>query len=334
VGRLEKHAEWNDLMGHPTQDILGVRNIFAGAATFYPGDDLTFTFVNTSTPLETFWVAFFNYMDDTGPLTTGGDFYNYFVLGLVPAANSSTTATHVDDSTVARRQAPDPSSDDDKSWSPESFGAYPSNPDIVQTDLLVNGGGVVTGYFLEDISTGVLSIPTFEQYGDGIGNFSSTVAEFIQGAKDKKLQKVIIDLQQNPGGTVVLAYDTFAQFFPQTEPFAGSRRRSHPLANVVGTVTTAWWDTLDPNDATEVDDWEIGITDEWVITPRLNAETGKNFENWDEYAGPKTTLGDQFSLVVCSAPRKRSCVYRYRADKNTCDRRDTTYLTSTSTTKR
>ncbi|KAK0702375.1 hypothetical protein B0H67DRAFT_650411 [Lasiosphaeris hirsuta] len=37
--------------------------------------------------------------------------------------------------------------------------------------------------------------------------------------------------------------------------------------------------------------------DEWVITPRLNAETGQPFGSWAEYAGPLVYRGDDFSKV-------------------------------------
>lgn len=299
VGMLEKHAEWNDLMGSPTQDILGARNLFAGDATFYPGDDLTFTFENGTDPIETFWLALYNYQLDTGPLTTGGDFYNFFVLGLQPSTDPQSIATPVDSSTVARKlkrqEDPSPSSDDDKSWATESFGAYSDSPDVAQPDLLINGGGVLTGYFLKDISVAVLSIPTFEQFGDYIDSFSTTVQNFIDEASANNMQRVVIDVQQNRGGVAVLAFDTFSRFFPQTEPFGGSRRRSHPMGNAVGKATTDWWNTLDPNNDTEVFDWALGLADEWVIPPRLDAETGTNFPDWGSYQGRP---GDEFTRVV------------------------------------
>lgn len=89
-------------MSHPAQDILGNLNIWTGDATYYPGDELTFSFKNDSDALETFWVSYYNYPEDTGPIANGGDFYNFFVLGLYPATNES-DSYHVGDSTVAKR---------------------------------------------------------------------------------------------------------------------------------------------------------------------------------------------------------------------------------------
>ncbi|KAH8680521.1 hypothetical protein BX600DRAFT_444595 [Xylariales sp. PMI_506] len=295
LGRLEDHAEWNDMMGGPTGDILGSTNIFGGDATFYPGDELNFTFEN-NTDLETFWISYYNYMSNTGPISTGGDMYNFFVLGLAPVTNDS----YVDSVTDNRKRQEDDGSGDGvdlTSWNSESSGAYPKPADLYQEELLINGGGVVTGYYLEDASTGVLSIPTFEQFGDNLDQFSETVQAFIDGAKSRDLAHIVIDLQQNQGGSLVLAYDTYARFFPQTQPFAGSRRRSHELGNILGNVTTAWWNNLDPNNDEEAYNWELGLGDEWVISPRLNAETNDNFLDWEDYANGPSTLGDRFSLV-------------------------------------
>lgn len=297
AGTLEPHADWNQLMDAPALDIQGYLPIFSGGATFYPGDELNFTFAN-GTELPTFWLALYNNQDPTGPLTTGGDFYNYFVLGLLPASFNSSLAdntTESDNSTSTDNSTLTDSSIATTSWFNASAGAYPEYADVFQPDLSVEGGGIVTGYFLNDTSTGVLSLPSFSQYDTYIGTFSATVASFIVGAKAANLSRVIIDLQQNSGGDIVLAFDTFKQFFPDLDPFAGSRRRSHQLANVLGATTTAFWDSLPVNN----DTYDAFAADEWVITDRLNAATGMNFTSWQEYFGPVVDNGDTFSLTVC-----------------------------------
>jgi C-terminal processing protease CtpA/Prc len=72
----------------------------------------------------------------------------------------------------------------------------------------------------------VLCLVIFYQTGFAIGNFSRAVTDFIN-VTEAKLTRVIIDLQQNTGGTVELAFSTFKRFFPDSDPFAGSRRRTH-----------------------------------------------------------------------------------------------------------
>ncbi|KAF2093751.1 hypothetical protein NA57DRAFT_21022, partial [Rhizodiscina lignyota] len=296
-GTLEPHADWNQLFASPAQDIQAGVNVFGGGATFYPGDNLTFGFKNgTEWPLH--WLAIYNNPYNTGPLETGGDFYNYFVLGLLPASYNGSA----DDSSCSGGSDDDDSdgsgssSSSKPSWYEASYHAYPSDPDVVQLDLSIAGGGIVTGYFLHDISTAVLSIPSFDQFGDNIGNFSKTVTKFIDSAQKAKLEHVIIDLQQNTGGTPVLAFDTFMQFFPRTEPYAASRRRDHYLANVLGGTTTDFWSSLSPGDDLYDFYYEDLAASEWVVTDRLDAETGKNFSSWPEFYGPREHHGDLFSL--------------------------------------
>lgn len=306
IGYVESHAEWNALMGHPAQDIQGWPNVWQGAATFYPGDELTFTFQNSSELLETFWLAYYTYPLDAGPIATSGDMYNFFALGLCPAVNGTPAHPVPESNVVGKRDGQtdgdegdllEPSGDDG-SLAVESNGAYPEHPDVVQPDLQISGGGIVTGYFLHRLSTGVLSLPSFSQYGDYLSNFTQNVQEFIDVAVKNNLSKIIIDIQQNSGGEVVLVMDTFLRFFPGREPFAGRRRRSHHLGNIIGNATTNWWNRLKPESEDDASKWELGLVDEWVITPRIDAETEKNFANWQEYAGPKRHLGDAFTLVV------------------------------------
>lgn len=301
VGMVEPHADWNQLMSGPAQDIQGYFNTFTGAATFYPGDELIFEFAN-GTSLDTWWLALYNTLEYTGPLTTGGDFYNYFVLGFIPASYDPNNVPDV------FRPNPSPYNftvPQTSNWNGASSGAYPNDPIAVQRDLSVEGGGVVTGYFLDDNTTGVLSIPTFNQVGWDVANFSETIDTFISDAQDAGISRVIIDLQQNYGGQAELAFVTFKQFFPPSVPFAGSRRRSHELANILGSATTSFWDSLSLQDESEVALRYQEVANEWVITPRLNAETGRNFTSWSEYFGPRNYQGDNFSLTVRLLFRKQ-----------------------------
>ncbi|KAK1836465.1 hypothetical protein QBC39DRAFT_367282 [Podospora conica] len=290
-GMLEPHGDWNRMMWHPALDIIDGETDFTHGLTLYPGDEFNVKFANGTT-WERHWLAIYDYAYDTGPLATGGDMFNYFVLGLEPAS-----LVHKDEPLT-----PVPDHQGARDWFDETSGAYPRNPDVVQEALGVTDDGDVTGYFFRDISTGILSLPTFEQHSEAAVNFSKAVGEFIDGAQAAGLQNVIIDLHQNAGGLVALAYDTFARFFPDhvsdTEPFGGSRRRSHRLADVVGNTLTEWWGGLDPRpDGADYHDFIQYYDDEWVITPRLNAETNANFTNWAEYSGPRTLKGDFFSLT-------------------------------------
>ncbi|KAI9663679.1 MAG: hypothetical protein M1821_007169 [Bathelium mastoideum] len=292
-GMIEPHADWNNLMDSPAQDIIDGTNAFSGGATFYDGDTINVAWKN-GTEHPFYWLALYNSPGFTGPLTTGGDFYNYFVLGNPPANYDEELqkyyASFPPDNSTDLDTDPDPL----LSWNSVSP-AYPNNTLTRQQYLGSDTSGIITSYYLEDIKTAVLSIPSFTEYGTGIDTFSSAVSDFTNAASENNATKIIIDLQQNSGGQVSLAFDTFRQFFPHKTPYAGSRLRSHEMANAIGNTLTAYFQSLDSAD--EAQTYFDALYEEWVVTPRLNAETGQNFSSWAEFYGPQHFSGDDFSLT-------------------------------------
>jgi hypothetical protein len=150
VGTLEKHADWNQLMLSAALDIQGSFDVFSGGATFYPGDTIT-TVLENGTSFTDNFLAVYNSPGPTGPLETGGDFYNFFVLGFYPASyndssSSSDSSSALPSSTAAATStavsspSPTPSNWDNP--------AYPDTPDVFQTDLGTYGGGYVSGEFV------------------------------------------------------------------------------------------------------------------------------------------------------------------------------------------
>lgn len=67
------------------------------------------------------------------------------------------------------------------------------------------------------------------------------------------------------------------------------------MADVLGSSLTGYWNGISlDSDPDNKFDYEAG---EWVITDRLNAQTGQNFSSWAEYYGPRVENGDNYSLV-------------------------------------
>ncbi|KAH8817199.1 hypothetical protein F5884DRAFT_874120 [Xylogone sp. PMI_703] len=300
VGTIERHADWNQLMLSAALDIQGYFDVFSGGATFYPGDTITFVLENGTTITDNF-LAVYNSPGPTGPLETGGDFYNFFVLGFYPASynesaisdDSSDSSDSVVPSSIIPSATPTASSSAAPTPSNWENDAYPDAPDVFQPDLGTLGGGYVSGYFLNSTSVSVLSIPSFDEYDDAVGTFQDTIAEFITKSKAAGLQKVVIDLQQNTGGQTLLAIDTFKHFFPNIDPFGGSRMRAHPAANVLGQTITDYFDSLSTTD----EDYYALIGDEWVATDLINANTNQNFTSWPEFFGPHLYNNDNFTTV-------------------------------------
>lgn len=286
-GTAEAHADWNLLVENPVMDVLNdtAYPLWNGGATFYPGDMFTYSFENGST-LEDQWLAVYYDPGDTGPLETGGDFYNFFVLGFYPASYNDTAVDSDEGDTTDTAPAQSyPTSLSDIS------SAFP-RADVWQENL--TDTGFLTGYFLHDESLAVLSIPTFWADGDAIRAFADTVQSFLSQAKTAGMSRVLVDLQRNAGGDVVLAYSTFKQFFPAIEPFAGSLMRANPLSDALGSSITEYWDgTLNYTDW----QYQAASANEWIATTKLNAATGQNFTSWEEMYGPKFDSVANFTLT-------------------------------------
>jgi hypothetical protein len=146
---------------------------------------------------------------------------------------------------------------------------------------------------LNNTSVAVLSIPSFDADDDAIESFDSTIEEFLSRSRSIGIKKVVIDVQSNSGGKTLLAIAAFKHFFPNIDPFGGSRLRATDEAFAIGQAVTAYFEEITPNS----DSFETLITDEWVSTPRINADTGQTFTDWSEFFGPQALDGDNFTTV-------------------------------------
>ncbi|KAL8627048.1 hypothetical protein Q9189_007249 [Teloschistes chrysophthalmus] len=315
LGTLEPNADWNQLMSSPANDVQGLLSAFEGSTPFWPGNEITFAFENGTTPLTLTWLATYSIPEDTPKITSGNDLYKVFVLGDftnvdynsatsafptataaatssgLPFSGSTSTATPANDtsaavagssSTAAATAAPAQAT----SW---EYFPYPPNPVTVQPNL--GDGGVVTGYFLNDGVTAVLSIPSFDINDEAIISFSTTIGDFIQKSKDAQKERFIIDLQRNGGGGNLLAIDTFKQFFPAVDPFGGSRLRAHNTANVLGSTISTFFDNSNATVREEL------VGSAWTASTFINADTGRNFSSWAELYGPHAYNGDLFTTT-------------------------------------
>lgn len=97
----------------------------------------------------------------------------------------------------------------------------------------------LAGYFVDTGAgkVGVLMAQTFnveDGEGDEAREFQAVVQEYIQKAKDQKVDKHIIDVRTNGGGKILLGYDMFTQFFPNEKPQLQSRWRGHKGSELFG----------------------------------------------------------------------------------------------------
>ena len=237
TGYVEEHAEWNAQMSNYAT-LIGQRQAPAFNGTiFYNGDSIGVEFQNGSNYISDVWAfAKFNFSLSNDVQ----DIYNHFVLNGTTTIPPSSTATSFPEvsatdgfediptatAAFSAREAegtqlsfPDPHSpkylDETEVLAEalQSFGGpYPSDPVVVQGDL--GNTGFVTGYLFEESKLAVLSLPSFETKNsanvtDAVVEYATAVGNFIDASIEKGMQKLVIDLQANGGGTIFLGYEIF-----------------------------------------------------------------------------------------------------------------------------
>ncbi|PLB48692.1 hypothetical protein P170DRAFT_382985 [Aspergillus steynii IBT 23096] len=285
AGKLEPHADWNMLMRSGALEAQGLLEVFYGAASLYPGESIKLVFENGTVRAPVPWQAVYLGPEYTGPLETGGDFYNFFVLGNPPASYNKTlhlsSQQSASSTSVAASEPTSDSNSRQKLWD----SAYPPQPDVFQQNHASDAKTLLRGYFLRESSLAVLSIPKFSSNGNKESKtFIQTIKDFLELSKKAGLKRVIIDVQQNKGGQPLLAIETFKLFFPLKKPFTGSRRRRSPMADALGSTLTPYWETFAPNNSSL-------ISNEWVVTSRLDVQTGQEFTSWENYFGSAASYG-------------------------------------------
>lgn len=238
VHRSLADADWNLLTRTPAMQIMGYRSAFTVDGYFYPGANISTQYEN-GTIYAVPWLARYSSPGFTGPLETGGDFYNFVVLDLLPASYNESynqwvnSSNNNDNQQSAQRTKRDTSAP--ANWN-EVSSAYPTDTISAQDDLGLVSPGYVTGYFLEDISTAVVSIPSFDIYGDDDESFERAIVDFVNNATARNATKLVIDLQQNFGGYESLVFEAIRQLFPSISPPPTPSRVSSQLGEGISNV--------------------------------------------------------------------------------------------------
>jgi hypothetical protein len=180
---------------------------------FY-GSSITLEFKNgsdISSPLQA------TSMYDFSGVVGGGSFYQSFC---------NVTAKAMAQETSSSAPAPQPSStgaQDPNSLRPQ----YPSA-------IAISNDASLAGYFLEDEpSVAVLSVTGMSETEQP--SVQQSLAKFLDQCRQKNKTHLIVDVSQNGGGTVLVAYDILKQLFPTIEPYLGAQFRANPqVCQMVG----------------------------------------------------------------------------------------------------
>ncbi|KAL9092358.1 MAG: hypothetical protein Q9159_000866 [Coniocarpon cinnabarinum] len=282
------YSDIADASSAPTDTATGVPQTTAAA------DTSQITSVTSAIPVA----------DTTSGFSQPWSYSGAFIYGdivsastsLVPSVTSNLASDATPVITATPAAVPETPDDSITDWNNGlGYTAYPTDTVVAQPNL--GGTGYTTGYVVQlndSMKIGVLSVPSFDMSGDDVAFFSNTTAEFIAQAQAAQVSKIVIDLQQNFGGVSLLAFDTFRQFFPNIEPFAGSRMRAHPMEDALGNTLTQFGVGIRQSNTSW---YEAYLDDPFAITSYKDTATGRDFTSWSEFFGPLPDHGDLFTLV-------------------------------------
>ncbi|PTB68433.1 hypothetical protein BBK36DRAFT_1166347 [Trichoderma citrinoviride] len=199
---------------------------------------------------------------------------------------------------------PQPASSDDSSKkkradSSSSAKELPA-PETYPKPTVKDPFNLITGYLpddkgLEDVA--VLTVPTFltQDAASGIptneiANFALEAQEFVQKAIAAGRSKIIIDVTNNPGGSVDSGFGLVSVFFPNMTIFSATRYRSTPGIQF---VTEAFSRASDA--AVE----EVGLHGTPFFVPDLVQPDQKTtFKSVEDFLGPFDVLGVPSTAIV------------------------------------
>lgn len=301
---IDRDAAYNSLMhkGYVDSDSEYGNGCFSVpmASAFYWGPTTNLTFANgTERSFEN--IAF---VKDMEGVTDAKTFFNRFCTGKMSGVKGTL-------SQAAKEAAP---------------GQLSKRQSIVDKfypkPVVEHSAGAVAGYFLADEAVSdvaVLKIITFAPDPDTNkkeNEFQSVVKQFLRRCKDAGMRRLVIDLRENGGGSTQLLLDTFMQLFPTDIPWSIQRNRAQDAFKRIGDA----WNAIYNNDALydkylkvvggkcKPNTQRVAMTTDmcpeeepdlsfWYYDDFLNVE-GEQFSTWEQFYGPRTINGDQFTTPM------------------------------------
>lgn len=162
---------------------------------------------------------------------------------------------------------------------------------------------LIGGYYLDDENSdvAVLSVPSFVGI-DAQAAFQSTAQNFLAAAKAAGKKKLIVDVQANGGGTILLGYDLYKLLFPTKIGHAAADRfRAFETTDILGQKFSEVAEQYPRIDVTEKQNATLYELNNDIISSVFNYQTDvdvneENFENWADKFGPGLEqTGDNFT---------------------------------------
>jgi len=73
--------------------------------------------------------------------------------------------------------------------------------------------------------------------------------------------------------------------------------RAHSMADAIGQSIGSYFEEAELDTDYYNEYYSQFIASEWIVTDRINAQTGSDFSSWSEYFGPRRLNDDAFTLT-------------------------------------
>ncbi|KAG5928950.1 hypothetical protein E4U42_007582 [Claviceps africana] len=147
--------------------------------------------------------------------------------------------------------------------------------------------GAVTGYYLEGAGVNdvaVLAVKSFDPRSPA--EFQAVIMDFLTESSEDGKTKLVLDLQSNVGGTLLLGYDLFRQLFPKTVQDGNSRFK---LSNSLTMMAQVISDVSKDVDSTMEENTDLIDMSETFFNYRQDLDINdKNFLKFEDKWGPHT----------------------------------------------
>ncbi|KAE8149084.1 hypothetical protein BDV25DRAFT_156969 [Aspergillus avenaceus] len=171
--------------------------------------------------------------------------------------------------------------------------------------IVKHSSDIVAGYFMstsgyDDVA--VLKITSFStDTQEESTEFQSVMKQFLGNATEANKKKLVIDLRENGGGDTDLLLDTFRQLFPGDVPFSAQRYRAQNQYKLVGDAVNSIYESSSAQalitKLTGQDYADFGLVRYWAFWNFVDVN-GKTFKSWEDFYGPHTYNGDNFTTIM------------------------------------
>ncbi|OQU99701.1 hypothetical protein CLAIMM_05296 [Cladophialophora immunda] len=160
--------------------------------------------------------------------------------------------------------------------------------------IAISDDGSLAGYFLDDEpSVAVLAIHEMSETAQV--STQQSLTRFLQQCRQANKTHLIVDVSQNVGGSIIVAYDIFKQLFPSVQPYLGAQLRAHEQVNILGTFITSLIQQAEKQKPVNVEDLNNDGLFTLFDATSIDDDSGQPFQSWEQYFGPVQVHGDNFT---------------------------------------